>query len=659
MPRSVVAPALGALHRRADARRRGPRRAAAERRGQGGDDRRPRRGGRDARPRPARSPPPTTRVLERIESEGLDANVSVKLTGLGLELGAETSPREPRGARRRRGARAATSCGSTWRTRRRPTRRSRLYRELRAAGYDNVGVVLQAYLRRTLADVPGLDERPALQGHLRRAARGRLPRSRRDPGQLPRGARRAARPGHLRRDRDARRGADRRGARAGSASRGLAHDQFEFQMLLGVRTARGDELVRAGHRLRVYVPFGTHWYEYSLRRLQENPKIAGYVAADTLRRLSPGCLAAAGGSSARGCRCGIRRRRLRLGRRLVEQAHRAVRELLRGLLRRHPGTDRDVEDLRHAAQRQAPAGASTRSSRSTWPSSVSSVRRAVAAPVDRGDRDGAAAQRSTKTSATRRIPRSLIERQYARPPEQPLGLLRREQEAAVDDEHVAADHLGVRASRGTRPPPRRPRARRAGRRGWRGRRRASRPCSGSGRARRSRRRRPRRRSRGSRAARARPRGSGRAPRAPPSRRRSASSSASTRCEPSEEMPTIEEPAGICGAAAFASASSARAFAPSVQSQCFSVGVERVDARRRRRRCGRARRAARAPPPRRARGSEVMLPAHEHRLGSRCAELRRPSPRRPCRCAGSRSRRGSRRRARSAARSRARSRASRP
>jgi proline dehydrogenase len=36
----------------------------------------------------------------------------------------------------------------------------------------------------------------------------------------------------------------------------------------------------------VYVPFGTHWYEYSIRRLQENPKIAGYVAADTVKRLT-------------------------------------------------------------------------------------------------------------------------------------------------------------------------------------------------------------------------------------------------------------------------------------------------------------------------------------------------------------------------------------
>ena len=56
-------------------------------------------------------------------------------------------------------------------------------------------------------------------------------------------------------------------------------------MLLGVREDRADQLVREGHRLRVYVPFGTHWYEYSIRRLQENPKIAGYIAADTFGRV--------------------------------------------------------------------------------------------------------------------------------------------------------------------------------------------------------------------------------------------------------------------------------------------------------------------------------------------------------------------------------------
>jgi proline dehydrogenase len=54
-----------------------------------------------------------------------------------------------------------------------------------------------------------------------------------------------------------------------------------------VRPELGDELVRDGHRLRIYVPFGRRWYEYSIRRLQENPKIAGYVALDTLKRLRP------------------------------------------------------------------------------------------------------------------------------------------------------------------------------------------------------------------------------------------------------------------------------------------------------------------------------------------------------------------------------------
>ena len=69
------------------------------------------------------------------------------------------------------------------------------------------------------------------------------------------------------------------------AEHGLERDDYEFQMLLGVRPQLGDELVAEGHKLRIYVPFGRHWYAYSLRRLQENPKIAGYIAADTLGRL--------------------------------------------------------------------------------------------------------------------------------------------------------------------------------------------------------------------------------------------------------------------------------------------------------------------------------------------------------------------------------------
>ena len=57
-------------------------------------------------------------------------------------------------------------------------------------------------------------------------------------------------------------------------------DRYEFQMLLGVDEELRGILVNAGHKLRVYVPFGEDWYEYSSRRLKENPKIAGYVARD-------------------------------------------------------------------------------------------------------------------------------------------------------------------------------------------------------------------------------------------------------------------------------------------------------------------------------------------------------------------------------------------
>ena len=58
----------------------------------------------------------------------------------------------------------------------------------------------------------------------------------------------------------------------------LSNDQFEFQVLYGVpMNGRLEELFHSGYKVRVYVPFGPEWYEYSLRRLKENPNIAGYV----------------------------------------------------------------------------------------------------------------------------------------------------------------------------------------------------------------------------------------------------------------------------------------------------------------------------------------------------------------------------------------------
>jgi len=55
----------------------------------------------------------------------------------------------------------------------------------------------------------------------------------------------------------------------------LKHDQYEFQMLLGVREKLRDKVRSAGHKVRIYVPFGKDWYGYSTRRLKENPALAG------------------------------------------------------------------------------------------------------------------------------------------------------------------------------------------------------------------------------------------------------------------------------------------------------------------------------------------------------------------------------------------------
>jgi proline dehydrogenase len=227
-------------------------------------------------------------ALAAIETDGLAANVSVKLTGLGLKLdlglcrsNLEAVVRDA--AARDTFVRIDMEDSST------TDDTLRLYRELREAGVDNVGIVLQASLRRTVADVQALaDLRPSV-----RLCKGIYI----EPESIAFTAFEAVRANFVA-ALDALLAA---GCYVGVATHdewliqeslrrldGLAPEEYELQMLLGVREARASELVAAGHRLRVYVPFGQRWYEYSLRRLQENPKIAGYVAGDMLGRLVPG-----------------------------------------------------------------------------------------------------------------------------------------------------------------------------------------------------------------------------------------------------------------------------------------------------------------------------------------------------------------------------------
>ena len=229
-------------------------------------------------------------AFEAIERGRLDSNVSIKPTALGLKLGYELFRENltdvvEHAASRGNFVRIDMEDSST------TDDTLRLYQELRAAGHDNVGVVLQARLKRTLADIAELAD---LKPNVRLCKGIYL-----EPPEL------------AYRDFDSIRASFvhaleallEAGCYVGIAThdewlleqgqrlvstRGLGREDYEFQMLLGVRPALGDELVRGGHRLRIYTPFGRHWYAYSLRRLQENPKIAGYIAADTVGRFIPG-----------------------------------------------------------------------------------------------------------------------------------------------------------------------------------------------------------------------------------------------------------------------------------------------------------------------------------------------------------------------------------
>ena len=226
-------------------------------------------------------------VFEAIERARLDSNVSVKLTGLGLNLAYELCR-----ANLEKVVRHAAESGNFVRIDMEDATCTsdtlQLYREVREAGLDNVGIVLQAYLRRTIRDIRSLAPlRPNV-----RLCKGIYV----EPPLIAYRDFDEVRENFVRCLDELLGG----GSYVGIATHdtwlisqgqrlveqhGLTREQYEFQMLLGVTQRAGDRLVRDDHRLRIYVPFGKEWYRYALRRLQENPKIAGYIAADTVDRV--------------------------------------------------------------------------------------------------------------------------------------------------------------------------------------------------------------------------------------------------------------------------------------------------------------------------------------------------------------------------------------
>jgi len=227
------------------------------------------------------------RLLEAIAARGVESNVSVKLTAMGLLVDEDVAFEN-----------AAAVCAAA-RANADPFVRIdmegsavvdatlRVHARLREAGHDNVGIVLQAYLKRTPADIESaiasqtrvrlckgayneppeiaLKEMPEIRRAYLRYAESLLVRGT-YPGIATHDERLIA------------------AVRQFTGEHGIAKDRFEFQMLYGIRPELQRALVAAGYRVRIYVPYGTHWAGYFYRRIMERKENALFVLGSLLKR---------------------------------------------------------------------------------------------------------------------------------------------------------------------------------------------------------------------------------------------------------------------------------------------------------------------------------------------------------------------------------------
>lgn len=225
-------------------------------------------------------------MLDRISERRLDANVSVKLTAMGLDLDEDLAV-EVMHAILARAREYGTFVridmeGSDYTER---TLRI-FYDRLHPTYGRHVGIVLQSYLYRTDEDV-----RRAIEAEARvRLCKGAY----REPPEIAYARKKDVDASFVRAMRALMRSGTYHGiathderiidaARRFANAEGIASDRFEFQMLYGVRRDLQDELIAAGYRLRVYVPFGTQWYPYLMRRLAERPANLAFMTGSVLR----------------------------------------------------------------------------------------------------------------------------------------------------------------------------------------------------------------------------------------------------------------------------------------------------------------------------------------------------------------------------------------
>jgi len=228
------------------------------------------------------------RILDRIHDEGLDANVSLKLTAMGLDISEELCVAIMHDVLGRAQAYRTfvrldmESSAYTERT-------LRLFEERLYPTYkESVGIVLQSYLYRTWSDV---------ERAIRLRCRVRLCKGAyKEPASVAFPEKREVDANYVK----CMHALLECGTYAGiathdpaiiaeakrfAAEKGIDRSRFEFQMLYGIRRDLQEQLVREGYRMRVYVPFGTQWYPYLMRRLAERPANVAFITGNVMREM--------------------------------------------------------------------------------------------------------------------------------------------------------------------------------------------------------------------------------------------------------------------------------------------------------------------------------------------------------------------------------------
>lgn len=227
-------------------------------------------------------------ILDRIHSEKLDANVSVKLTAMGMDISEELCVDVMQRILQR---------AAEYRTFVRLDMESSAYTEktldmfeqrLFPAYRESVGVVLQSYLYRTAADVEHMNQIRArvriCKGAYKEPESVAFPDKKDVDASYVRCMKLLMTKGNYP-------GIATHDERIIAAAKEFARenrilpDKYEFQMLYGVRRDLQDQLIREGYRLRIYVPFGTQWYPYLMRRLAERPANIAFLTGNVVREM--------------------------------------------------------------------------------------------------------------------------------------------------------------------------------------------------------------------------------------------------------------------------------------------------------------------------------------------------------------------------------------